>query len=284
MRVPHQMTTFVTFYQSCASATQERDDFYFKWFEELAISGVPILLFLGHSVGDRIPSLLAQFPNVTVQETIDGPEARDEDHLLPVTRDPRKDTAQYMMIMHEKLRYLAQVASFATTPHLAWIDFGIFKIFRDKDACREKLREIAACDASSVSCTRIYSPGHWPPVATLVSDRPCWRYLGGFLFGKKELFPRAYEVQQSLYEQHKPVLLWEVNYWALMDDVFEWYLANHDDTMILALSLTGQSFSQAPSQSLAALKDGSVPLDSDSQDRNIEESQTRPEEHFKKRV
>ena len=232
------MTTFVTFYQPSAATTQERDDFYFQRFEELASSGVPILLFLGQRVVDRAPALLEKFPNVTLQDVIEVPQACEEDHVLPTTRDLQKDTAQYMMIMREKLKYMADAALLVKTPHIAWIDFGIFKIFKDRDECVEKLRQIASCEVSRSSETKIYNPGYWEgAVDEMVCDRPCWRFLGGFLFGRKELFQKAYDVQERLYDRHKPVLVWEVNYWALMDDVFEWYFADHNDSMILSFPL-----------------------------------------------
>ena len=233
-----QMTTFVTFYQPVDATTQERDDFYFQRFEELASSGVPIILFLGQRVMDRAPALLEKFANVALQDVIEVPDACEEDHVMPAVRDSQKDTAQYMMIMREKLKYMTRVARLVKTPHLAWIDFGIFKIFKHKDDCAEKLRQIASCEVSRSSETKIYNPGYWDwLVGEIVLDRPCWRFLGGFLFGRKELFQSAYDVQENLYDRYKPVLVWEVNYWALMDDVFEWYFADHNDSMILALPL-----------------------------------------------
>ena len=37
----------------------------------------------------------------------------------------------------------------------------------------------------------------------------------------------------ELVNEFLPRLTWEVNYWAMMEDHFQWYAADHDDSLIL---------------------------------------------------
>ncbi len=199
---------------------------YWTWFDRLAETGIPILLFL-----DTRCSLPRSYPNVRVLPT---PLAHAWDCasvVPPPHRTESKDTPEFLSLMALKLRYLAEACAYTEASHLAWIDFRVFHVIRDIPAVQAKLRSLAADPGSPA---KILAPGCWAPCPEMdVFDRICWRFCGGFLLGAREAFPAAYARQQALITAHLPRVTWEVNYWALMDDVFEWYPADHTDTLLL---------------------------------------------------
>jgi hypothetical protein len=122
---------------------------------------------------------------------------------------------------------MAEVAT-AATETLAWIDFGIYHMFRDIDACSRTLKLIAARDGVG---DHILSPGYKNTVF-YPFEHICWKYCGSLLVGKGSAFINAYERQTALVHKHMPQLTWEVNYWAMMDECFEIYIANHNDHIL----------------------------------------------------
>ena len=208
-------------------------DHFFGFFEQLASTGIQVLLFLDEKLQERGEELCRTFPNVTIPEyvTLDMSHI-PEDVILPPTRSMKKDTPRYMMIQCEKLHLLTKARAYTDRPFLAWIDFGIFYVFRDKDACIKKLHEI---ENSTFQTERIYSPSCWPKAPYNVWEKICWRFCGGFLLGHRDLFEAAYLRQTQLIQQHLPRLTWEVNYWEMMDHYFLGFPGDHNDTIITNL-------------------------------------------------
>jgi hypothetical protein len=64
----------------------------------------------------------------------------------------------------------------------------------------------------------------------------CWRYLGGFLIGPTDSWPAFHEKQTACVNEHLPHLVWEVNYWAFLEEMKLiqpiWYLGDHNDTIL----------------------------------------------------
>jgi hypothetical protein len=60
----------------------------------------------------------------------------------------------------------------------------------------------------------------------------CWKHCGSLLIGTGNMFMRAYDRQTTLVLEYMPRLTWEVNYWAMMDDHFEIYIAEHNDHIL----------------------------------------------------
>ena len=98
---------------------------------------------------------------------------------------------------------------------LAWVDFGLFHMFRDTQACQDQLKSLR------LAYTRkILAPGPWLKT-----------YCGSFLLGEKSLFPEAEAQQEAVVQAHLPRLTWEVNYWTQMS-CFQWYRTDHDDSIL----------------------------------------------------
>lgn len=199
------------------------EDAYFKQFESLAATGVDILLFLDETLCDKVfPSNVRVIPSTVDTSWVPS------DVTLPGRRNNNKDTVEYFCIQLSKLQYLSEARKYTSDPFLAWIDFGAFHMFRDVPQCSQLMRTIAE---SSFPRDKIIAPGCWPS-GDYDWNSVCWRFCGTFLIGHRDLFPVALRRQTELVERQLPILTWEVNYWAQMDDMFTVYTANHDDTLL----------------------------------------------------
>lgn len=224
------MLTYVTaFYPARTDIPLET---YWDDFRTLADSGVPILLFVDPTTNHRsLPSNVR-----VVYKHLPSPPS---DMMIPPrSRNEQKDTPEFLWLMLQKLYFMSEALALTETPYLAWVDFRIFHVVRDIPRTQWALRTLVETPPWT---SAILAPGcreHDPNFPFL--DHICWRYCGGFLLGPRERFPSAYRRQMDLVIQHLPQLTWEVNYWAMMDDVFEWYGADHDDRLITnAVPLSG---------------------------------------------
>lgn len=222
--------TFVTAFFGQPRAFRDVDT-YFALFRELAATGVDILLFLDHQFEEQGIKLLQEFPNVRIPEhvTLDT-SFLSGDIVLPEIRHPTKDTVNYMCIQLEKLHVMSKALQYTSRPYLAWIDFGIFHMIRNKEACTQKLRDI---EGSQLATDKIYSPSCWSHEPCDIWNSIAWTFCGSFLLGHRDLFPEAYTEQMRHVERHMPRLTWEVNYWTLMRDLFAFYPADHNDSILL---------------------------------------------------
>lgn len=221
------VVTFITAF--IAPKTPYRSvEIYREMFERLADTGIPLLLFLDETLTDWT------FPvNVHVLPTRLRTDWIPDDVQLPAHRTPTKDTREYLAIQLQKLHWLVEAREHTTTSHLAWIDFGVFHMLKDPGHCTVLLRRIAASDFPS---HRILAPGCWPP-GTYDWNSVAWRFCGSFLLGHRDLFPGALRRQTELVSAQLPRLTWEVNYWAQMEDLFEVYPANHDDSLLSRVTM-----------------------------------------------
>ena len=208
--------TFVTGFFRPTDTLARPLEVYLREFEWLAQAGVPLWLY--HDGSLDLPCV----------ETL--PISRDtlpSSPVLPLHRTPAKDTVDYLCIQAMKLELLAKTAQTCTTPYLAWIDFGVFHMLRDKVAGQAALRRIAQ---GVYPRGTILAPGCWPP-GTYSLDSVCWRFCGSFLLGPRELFAPAYARQQEIARSIAPKLTWEVNLWSRMDDLFTVYRADHNESL-----------------------------------------------------
>lgn len=226
--------TFVTAF--IRLSTKDPSD-YITYFEQLATTRIDILLFLDESLRTQGEDLCIKYPNVRIPEYITLPSLSDNT-ILPSNRNIAKDTAEYLYVQHSKLGWLSKAVKYTTRPYLAWIDFRIFHVFKDPIASMQRLRDI---EYDPPRTSRILAPGCWGPGAYDIWDSVVWRFCGGFLLGPRERFKSAHDRQTELIQENLPRLTWEVNYWTLMEDTFEWYHGDHNDTILPALPENGQA-------------------------------------------
>jgi hypothetical protein len=226
--------TYVTAFHPVRSGL----DTYIKKFEQFALLGIPIILFL-----DKDCILPREYPNVTILPSELSMDWIPKDVDLPKERNETKDTRTYLVLMLHKMKYMNEALAHCDTPYLAWIDFGISHIIQYPQTTFQKLIDL---QSFSQPLTTILSPGCWGQNSNFVKDSVYWRFCGGFFFGPREVFPRAYERQTELVKQYLPALTWEVNYWALMDDMFTWYAADHNDSILMNFPWSASPLSKEP--------------------------------------
>lgn len=206
---------------------------YIEHFHELAKANIQIGVYLDPRLKDFVSTLVGDYKNVRILDYVDV----DREFLSPVVelpshRNPTKDTVDYLLIQLMKLNLCARTASCLTIPYIAWIDFGIFHMIKDKKRCQEFL----SCYKVPTRISRILNPGCWNSGKYAIWDSIVWRYCGSLLIGPREAWRPAYELQQRVVLSGLPRLTWEVNYWTEMD-IFEWYKADHNDSILLNLPM-----------------------------------------------
>lgn len=228
--VPPVQTTFVTAFFRLDDRAVDEDE-AFRRFDALAASGLPILLFLDERLVDRAPTR----ENVRVVPTRLGdlwPFAvtAGRDLELPASRDPAKDTRGFLLLQNAKIDLLGLASAIdRQATHFAWIDFAIMKVVRDPARFLARLARLAP----PVRC--VLAPGCWSrersdPVDT---DAVSWRFCGGFLLVDRESISPLAVSHHATFATIP--LTWEVNVWAAMERArqpFDWYEANHDDSII----------------------------------------------------
>ena len=226
-------TTFVTaFYLQPETATRRLQE-YFYYFEVLAGTGVPILLYLDAALKETGEKIVGRYSNVKIPEyvTLDVSWTPCREFVMPNTRDVKKDNPYYMFIQLSKLHLLKKAVKVAETEFLAWLDFGAFHMWRDIELCKMMLVRIST---SNFPKQRILIPGCWgPPNGTFdIWNNICWRFCGTFLLGHKSLFQLACNRQTELVRASIPKLTWEVNYWTMMEEHFQQYWGDHNEALL----------------------------------------------------
>ena len=228
--------TLVTGFFRLPGRDREKDVVAWRDFFELMRIGLPIVLFLDE---DNTFSDLPQNMRV-IRTSLDTFLAYKialgrPDWSLPKHRDPKKDTREFLILQNAKLEMMQRALSHCETPHVAWIDFGILKIAKNKGKFLERLREL---------CTRelpekcVLAPGCWTKEDlhkwSFGGNGVCWRFCGGFLLADRaSVNGLAARFVQTFMRQ--PCLTWEVNVWVQMERQgvkFDWYKADHDDSII----------------------------------------------------
>ena len=207
---------------------------YIQHFHELAESRIPIGVYLDESLRDHTDIICGRYSNVTILDYVSADTSFiPSDTVIPRNRNIKKDTAEYMAIQLMKLALCAKAAtdSRITASHIAWIDFGILHMIRDKAGVTKFLLDY--CPPSR--CDKILNPGCWEKGNYNIWDSIAWRFCGSFLVGPRHSWAPALAAQQKVVFEGLPRLTWEVNYWTMMEDVFEWYKADHNDSIILNL-------------------------------------------------
>ena len=241
-------TTFVTAFMNIYETPFQNKDleWRFQHFRKLAQTGIDIAVIVSRDCAYYMENLSQRYPNIRViramnlsetwvysiyQKVID--EGVNVD--LPNSRNPLKDTTEYILLMNAKTEFLKIAIEnnpFGAT-HYAWIDFNIYHIFGGRE--KIVLELLQGLSKRTMAPYFLTLPGCWGKEhvneAHLMNDI-CWRFCGGFLLGASELFPAAAARQKELVLAHFPRLVWEVNYWTLMEEYFTNYPSDHNEAII----------------------------------------------------
>jgi len=214
---------------------------YLYLFYDLAISGLPIILFTD-------PKLVYKFrifgPNVKVIGLpIESFElyaiATQYKGELPSQRSVIKDTKEFFALMNTKIEFILKASNICEDQTLIWIDYGILKIVKDREQFIQKLHEI-----NTMSFDKITMPGCWQFGHPFSVESVSWRFCGGFfIIPRKDIqrfFNHSKNVLNDFCNLSMYKLTWETNVWAVIElcaekDNIQWYFADHNDSIVLSL-------------------------------------------------
>jgi hypothetical protein len=211
---------------------------YFPYFERLAKSGAPIVLFMDINYKEYGEYLIKTYSNVKIIKYITKNDLRSNNFTinknLPSNRNYTKDTIDYISLMNNKIYFVEEAmnANLYLTDIFSWIDFRIFHIFNNDELIYNKLHELSY---KIYNKKTIYFPGNLKEKNYIV-DSINWRFLGGlFIIDKNSLIKLINET--SILINSLNVLTWEVNIWAILEynNIFDfgWYYSDHNNLLIL---------------------------------------------------
>jgi len=213
---------------------------YMTLFYDLAISGIPIVIF----VEPVMIKKLRIFPS-TVH--VIGLPLKDCEIYniamayqgeLPSTRTVSKDTKEFYALMNTKIEFVKRAARlFPNQVNYTWVDVGILKLVTQPEKCIAKLNE---CNKRVL--TKIIMPGCWNTGRAMNVDHIHWRFAGTMFTCPPSLVDEFYMhckgVVKDFCTMPQYKLTWETNIWTIvelfaMKDKMSWYHCNHDDSLIL---------------------------------------------------
>ena len=228
--------TFVTAYYKIYDDSDNEN--YVDYFIKLAEKGPKVILFLD-PLYQAVAEKFEPFPNVTVINNVafeDLAVAKlfPQDCVMPTSRNEKKDTYKYLVLMNSKLEFIKLAAELITTTNVAWIDFGITKILKNVDVAWQKLTNI------QIPADKVLIPG-CTQKGTVSYNNVHWRFCGGLVFGSVQNISKFQELayaQLTKMQKESNQLSWEVNVWAVLEqqqqavDFFQWYSADHNDRIM----------------------------------------------------
>lgn len=217
----------------------------FNNFKKIAETQIPIIVFTDDSGREAIEeigksaNLKIYFMNFNNLNTVKEGKKHPTD--LPETRCMKKDTAEFMLLMHAKVEFLykaIQANPFGST-HFAWMDFSLAYIFRQPEASLQKLKELANQTYRDEPFLAI--PGCWEKGTGLahVWNSIHWRFCGGFFLGHAKALLAFYQLYRDTFQNvigAKQRMIWETNFWSLLEEDYnwrpQWFKADHDDSIL----------------------------------------------------
>jgi hypothetical protein len=230
--VGHKKTVMITYVTAflCNKNPKRGYDEYKGWFDKLAATGLPFILFLDRQLSHwTFPETVRVYP-VSIEDTwvykyVSG------DAILPYSSNPN-DTFEYMRIQNTKLEWLVRAIEINPyqTNWFAWIDFGIVHVFSKPEETLQRLQSL-----TPPSTPGIRTAGIWSSKTRDVWNAICYRFAGGFILGDTESLYTLYGRFQDIVLRERPKFAWEINIWALLESEgteFGWFAANHNDSII----------------------------------------------------
>ena len=197
-----------------------------KFFNQLQESGIYFHLFLSPIYKDKITLKNGIIEYISLEEL---DTYKISPIGIPENRQISHDTRNFMILMNAKTELVYKAIKHNNTSHYAWIDFNISHIFKQpgiyKHFLSSTFKFFKYNNVSSGCLNKNLNFGF---------DRVNWRFCGGFFLGDKDSIIEFYKLHKIVF-QSMPILSWEVNVWAYMEN-FEWnpnwYLADHNDSII----------------------------------------------------
>jgi len=251
-------TTFVSAFMNIYKTPFQNKDLEWRFmqFHKLCKTGIPLAIFCSRDCEDYFrSSILTKYPNVILLDVFDLSETwtyktydiiqidTNNSVELPNTRNPEKDTQEYLLLMNAKTEYIVRAVEKNpfNSSHFAWIDFNIFHIFGGKEG-------VVSDHLINLSRRKLHPyflsfPGCWSKeqvVEDFLLNDICWRWCGGFIIGSGDRMLELHKTYMDHFEnflREKRKLVWEVNFWAYLELrhglSVEWYPGDHNETILL---------------------------------------------------
>lgn len=211
-------------------------------FKKVAETGIPIIAFLDPQSVEVVKefNLSNLFPVcITLEELETHQMIQNIPFTLPEHRCPKKDTVEFMTIMHAKAEFLhraTQINPFQTKC-FAWMDFSLSYIFKEMD---KSLEHLIFLSKQNYKEKLFVIPGCWSKGDRLdnIWNQIHWRFCGGFFIADQQSIQEFYTLyKDTLFNilSEKKKMIWETNIWALFEMYYNWnptwYLADHNDSI-----------------------------------------------------
>ena len=251
-------TTFVSAFMNIYETPFQNKDLEWRFmqFHKLCQTGIPLAVFCSRDCEDYFRSeILTKYPNVLLLDVLDLSDTwtyktydkvqRETNNSveLPNTRNPAKDTQEYLLLMNAKTEYIIKAVEKNpfNSSHFAWIDFNIFHIFGGKEGVvTNHLRNLSR---RILHPYFLSFPGCWSKeqvVEEFLINDICWRWCGGFIIGSGDRMLELHKTYTDHFEnflREKRKLVWEVNFWAYLELrhglSVVWYPGDHNETILL---------------------------------------------------
>lgn len=221
-------------------------DNYISLFEHLVSTGVYICLY----VSPKYKNYILDAPNITIIELELADTQtfkitqRYSDLRMPDNRNTIKDSKNFLICMNSKTELIMNtiITNPYNTSHFAWIDFGIYYIFKSPELTLKFISNLCITNKQPF----VAIPGCWRfgRLLETVTKHVNWRFCGGFLIGDCESMRKLCKSLQDGYEEFLSTtnyIVWEVNIWAWLESKRDlgilWYEADHNDSIICNLPI-----------------------------------------------
>jgi hypothetical protein len=255
-----KMTTFVTAFMNI----YPKDDPYagkdIRWrfdrFFKLVETGIQICVYVDESGEELLQQCVELFPDtirimrvMNIYDTRIHKLCEQYDSInLPQSRNKPKDTYEYMVLMNSKIEFMYDTIQKNpwNSTHFAWIDFNVAHVFKNIPETQEYIKLIGN---ARITREFLLIPGCWysllpdssdEVIQKSVLDTIHWRFCGGFFIGDRQSIVQFYDLYQEYFPgflfQYRQ-LTWEVNFWAWLEWKIpdwnpNWFLADHDDSIV----------------------------------------------------
>jgi hypothetical protein len=219
-------------------------------FRRLAATGISLFVFVSPSNVAVMEDVQTEFPNILGLRAVDMEDLQTvriirsvSNVTLPASLTNNKDTRGFLELMLAKIDFVYQALAYTNATHLAWIDFNIAHVFDDSLNALEALQELQQRDHLTPSLLVfpvIWERTHHLNLETLV-QQVNWRFAGGFFLGDRRSLEHWYHLcadTLGLFLVQTRKLVWEVNFWAWLENVYPHsfhpavYTSDHDNSLV----------------------------------------------------
>lgn len=216
---------------------------YLELLHQLIETGIQLHLFISPKYANQIPYASENFfvefidlEDLEIFKFASGSVSKEIS--LPPQRNTGKDTANYMILMNAKAEFVHRsMQRFREETTFAWIDSGIFHVFRQP---AETTKYLQSLSEKSFESPCLLFPGAWEKGYALdrLFTQINWRFLGGFFCGHRDALENLWKIYKEHFQQiiETNCLTWEVNIWAYFESQLElpltWFKADHNDSIV----------------------------------------------------